>query len=180
VLAHQSCEHGHLTSAGDCCEHCPPGYGAAIPCGSTNTKCEPCQESVTFSSTNSATEPCWPCSTCPSHVAVLEACTAARDTVCATSCPRGHYLPPGNGTHASGQCLPCQVCPEGYGATRPCSPSANAVCQKCPDGYYSEVKSSFEPCLPCQRECAQNEVMIQACTPLSDTLCMGMYRDCGK
>ncbi|XP_042331508.1 tumor necrosis factor receptor superfamily member 16-like [Sceloporus undulatus] len=172
VLAHQGCEHGHFTSSGECCEVCPLGYGATVPCGSTNTKCEPCQESVTFSSTNSATEPCWSCSTCPSHVAVLETCTAARDTVCATSCPRGHYLPPGNRSHPSGQCVPCQVCPEGYGATRPCSPSANTVCQKCPEGYYSEVKSSFESCLPCQQECGQNEVMIQACTPLSDTLCM--------
>ncbi|XP_063003656.1 tumor necrosis factor receptor superfamily member 16-like [Elgaria multicarinata webbii] len=172
VLAHQGCKNGHSTSAGDCCDLCPPGYGVTVPCGLANTKCEPCQESVTFSSVASTTEPCRPCLQCPGHVPVQDACTPTHDTVCATSCPRGHYLPPANGSEGNGLCLPCQLCPEGYGATRPCGPSADAVCQKCPEGYYSEVKSASEACLACQRECGENEVMIQACSPLSDTLCM--------
>nr|XP_060638685.1 tumor necrosis factor receptor superfamily member 16-like [Anolis sagrei ordinatus] len=175
VLAHQGCEHGHFTLAGDCCELCPPGFGASVPCGSANTKCEPCQEGVTFSSVFSATEPCWPCSPCPGNVPALEACAPTRDTVCAARCPRGHFqdLQPGaNGSRLGGRCVPCQLCPGGYGAAKPCSPSADTTCQKCPPGYYSEVKSAFEPCLPCRRECGPNEVMIQACSPLSDTLCM--------
>ncbi|XP_061443178.1 tumor necrosis factor receptor superfamily member 16-like isoform X2 [Rhineura floridana] len=172
VWARQHCENGHFTSAGDCCDLCFPGFGATVPCGSTNTKCEPCQENVMFSSVTSATEPCQPCSVCPGHALMLVACTSAHDTVCATSCPRGHYLPAGNGSHGNGQCLLCQVCPEGYGAVKPCGPSTDTLCQKCPDGFYSEAKSSLEACLPCRQECGKNEVMIQACTPLSDTLCM--------
>uniref|UniRef100_A0ABM5GMH4 Tumor necrosis factor receptor superfamily member 16-like isoform X1 n=1 Tax=Pogona vitticeps TaxID=103695 RepID=A0ABM5GMH4_9SAUR len=172
VLANQGCRDGHFTSAGDCCQLCPPGYGVAVPCGATNTKCEPCQKNVKFSSISSATEPCHPCSACPGHAPMLDACTPTHDTVCATLCPRGHYLPASNATHSHGPCLPCQVCPEGYGVATACGPNTDTVCQKCPDGYYSEVKSSSEPCFACHAECDENEVMIQACTPLSDTLCM--------
>lgn len=130
---------------------------------------------VTFSSIASATELCQPCSMCPAHVPTVDPCTPAHDTVCAISCPRRHYLHVGNGSQSGGQCLPCQVCAEGYGAVKPCGPSTDTVCQPCPDGYYSEEKSFSSPCLPCRLECGQSEVMIQACTPLTDILCMGKY-----
>ncbi|XP_063157956.1 tumor necrosis factor receptor superfamily member 16-like [Candoia aspera] len=172
LLAHQGCENGQVTSSGNCCTLCPPGFGARVPCGSTNTVCEPCQESVTFSSITSATDPCQPCSSCPSHLPLLDSCTPTRDTLCATNCPHGHYLAPGNGTQPRGPCVPCQACQEGFGAIKACGPSTDTDCQKCPDGYYSEVKSPSEPCLLCRQECGRNEVMIQPCTPLSDTLCM--------
>ncbi|XP_058035956.1 tumor necrosis factor receptor superfamily member 16-like [Ahaetulla prasina] len=172
LLAHQGCENGEVASSGECCILCPPGFGAQVPCGSTNTVCEPCQESVTFSSTASATDPCQPCSVCPRQLPIHDSCTATRDTLCATSCPRGHYLTPGNGTQPRGSCIPCQACEEGYGAIQECKPGSDTLCQKCPEGYYSEVKSPYEPCLLCRRECGPKEVMIQSCTPLSDTLCM--------
>ncbi|XP_053114713.1 tumor necrosis factor receptor superfamily member 16-like [Hemicordylus capensis] len=172
VLAHQGCGSGHLTSSGDCCSLCPPGYGVSVPCGSTDTKCEPCKENVTFSSIASSTEPCQPCSVCPGRIPMGGACSPVNDTVCAFSCPRGHYLPAGNGSRGDGQCLPCQLCPKGYGATKPCGPNSNTMCRQCPDGYYSEKESFSEPCLRCQLECSQSEVMIQACTPLSDIICM--------
>ncbi|KAL8164648.1 UNVERIFIED_CONTAM: hypothetical protein K2H54_000851 [Gekko kuhli] len=172
VLASQGCENGHVTSTGDCCYPCPPGYGVTVPCGGTNTKCEPCVKNLTFSSVASATKPCQPCSTCPGHVPRVEACTPTHDTVCAASCPRGQYLHARNGSHGAGHCRPCQVCPEGYGAVQPCGPNANTMCQKCPTGYYSENKSSLEPCLRCRLECHESEVMIQECSPNSDTLCM--------
>uniref|UniRef100_A0A8D0H4Y1 Neurotrophin receptor associated death domain n=1 Tax=Sphenodon punctatus TaxID=8508 RepID=A0A8D0H4Y1_SPHPU len=171
VSAHQGCESG-LTALGECCDLCPWGYGVAVPCGASNTKCEPCKENATFSSVTSATEPCQPCSTCPDNVLVAEACTPVRDTLCASRCPQGHYLRAGNGS--SSQCLPCQACQEGYGALKPCGPKANSVCQKCPEGFYSEEKSPSAPCLRCRMECNESEVMIRDCTPLSDTLCMGI------
>ncbi|KAM3822830.1 tumor necrosis factor receptor superfamily member 16-like [Vipera latastei] len=172
LLAHQGCENGQVASSGECCTLCPPGFGARVPCGSTNTVCEPCQESVTFSSTTSATDPCWPCSTCPRHLPTSDSCTVTHDTLCSASCPRGHYLAPGNATQPQESCVPCQVCKEGFGATQACKPGTDTSCQKCGEGYYSEVKSPYEPCLLCRRECGPNEVMIQPCTPLSDTLCM--------
>ncbi|XP_044280910.1 tumor necrosis factor receptor superfamily member 16-like [Varanus komodoensis] len=172
VWAHQDCENGRFTAAGECCHLCPPGYGVAVPCGSSNTQCEPCQEGVMFSAVASATEACRPCTVCPGHVHTQEACAPARDRVCASGCPQGQYLPPGNGSHGSRACLPCRLCHEGYGAAEPCGPGTDTTCQKCPEGFYSEVKSSSEPCLACQEQCGENEVMIQACSPFSDTLCM--------
>ncbi|CAM2105082.1 tumor necrosis factor receptor superfamily member 16-like [Caretta caretta] len=170
VSARQGCKSGRLTSLGGCCDLCPQGYGVAVPCGSSNTECEPCRENGTFSSISSATEPCQPCSRCPEHVPVVEACTPTHDTVCAPQCAPGHYLPAENGS--SSQCLPCQVCGQGYGAAMPCRPTDNTVCQKCPEGFYSEEKSYAAPCLPCRLECNEDEVMIRACSPASDTLCM--------
>ncbi|XP_026543474.1 tumor necrosis factor receptor superfamily member 16-like [Notechis scutatus] len=172
LLAHQGCENGEVAWSGECCALCPPGFGARVPCGSNNTICEPCQESVTFSSTASATDPCRPCSTCPRQLPIRDSCTVTRDTLCATGCPRGHYLAPGNGTQPQGTCAPCRVCEEGFGAAQECKPGSDTECQKCPEGFYSEVKSPYEPCLLCRRECGPKEVMIQPCTPLSDTLCM--------
>ncbi|XP_077160553.1 tumor necrosis factor receptor superfamily member 16-like isoform X2 [Paroedura picta] len=172
VLASQGCDHGLVASTGDCCDPCPPGFGVTVPCGSTNTKCEPCVENVTFSSVASATQPCQPCSVCPGHAPRAEGCSPARDTGCAASCPQGQFLHARNGSHGARQCRPCQVCPEGYGAARPCGPNANTLCQKCPEGFYSEEKSPSEPCLRCRLECHESEVMIQECTPSSDTLCM--------
>uniref|UniRef100_A0A8C3S4V9 Tumor necrosis factor receptor superfamily member 16 n=1 Tax=Chelydra serpentina TaxID=8475 RepID=A0A8C3S4V9_CHESE len=175
VSARQGCQSGRFTTLGGCCDLCPQGYGAAVPCGGANTECEPCRENGTFSSISSATEPCQPCSRCPEHVPVAEACTPTRDTVCAPRCAPGHYLPAENGS--SSQCLPCQVCSQGYGAVTPCGPTDNTVCQRCPEGFYSEEKSASAPCLPCRLECHEDEVMIRACSPGSDTLCMGTYRD---
>ncbi|XP_013913923.1 PREDICTED: tumor necrosis factor receptor superfamily member 16-like [Thamnophis sirtalis] len=109
---------------------------------------------------------------CPRQLPIRDSCTATRDTLCSTGCPRGHYLAPGNGTQPQRSCVPCRVCDEGYGTVQECKPNSDTVCQKCPEGYYSEVKSPYEPCLICQRECGPKEVMIQPCTPLSDTLCM--------
>uniref|UniRef100_A0A452H3W0 Neurotrophin receptor associated death domain n=1 Tax=Gopherus agassizii TaxID=38772 RepID=A0A452H3W0_9SAUR len=174
VSARQGCKSGRFTSLGDCCALCPQGYGVAVPCGSSNTECEPCRENGTFSSTSSATEPCQPCSRCP----VAEACTPTRDTVCAPQCAPSHYLHVENGS--SSQCLPCQVCGQGYGAVTPCGPMDNTVCQRCPEGFYSEEKSDSAPCLPCRLECHEDEVMIRACSPVSDTLCMGTYRWLGS
>uniref|UniRef100_A0A8C5RWH9 Uncharacterized protein n=1 Tax=Laticauda laticaudata TaxID=8630 RepID=A0A8C5RWH9_LATLA len=180
LLAHQGCENGEVASSGECCALCPPGFGARVPCGSTNTICEPCQESVTFSSTASATDPCQPCSTCPRQLPIRDSCTATRDTLCAPGCPRGHYLAPGNGTQPRGTCVPCRVCEEGFGAAQECKPGSDTECQKCPEGFYSEVKSPYEPCLLCRQECGPKEVMIQPCTPLSDTLCMGRWTHRGE
>ncbi|XP_074841356.1 tumor necrosis factor receptor superfamily member 16-like [Carettochelys insculpta] len=170
VSARQGCQSGRFSSLGGCCDLCPQGYGVAVPCGSSNTECEPCRENVTFSSVSSATDPCQPCSQCPAHVAVAEACTPARDTVCALRCAPGHYLRVENGSNS--QCLPCQVCGLGSGAVTPCGPNANTACQPCPEGFYSEEKSYSAPCLPCRQECSENEVMIRGCSLVSDMLCM--------
>ncbi|XP_075704254.1 tumor necrosis factor receptor superfamily member 16-like [Rhinoderma darwinii] len=93
-------------------------------------------------------------------------CTTEQDTTC--HCPDGYYLHSTDG----GACLPCQVCTKGHGAKTPCSRTENSECQLCPKGFYSEVKSSVSPCLPCRTQCLETEVQIGDCTPHHDILCM--------
>uniref|UniRef100_A0A8B9EPW1 TNR16 factor n=1 Tax=Anser cygnoides TaxID=8845 RepID=A0A8B9EPW1_ANSCY len=167
---------GTYTEDGECCASCPPGFGVAVPCGRANTQCEPCAESEyrTFSAVSSAVEPCRPCTPCAPSQPLAQPCTAARDALCAGRCARGHYRPPaGNGTGPGRPCQPCQLCREGYGAVRPCVPTQDAECRPCPQGFYSEERSAEAPCLPCQPACGPGEVMIRACSRLSNTLCMG-------
>eukprot|EP00075_Anas_platyrhynchos_P015184 XP_027304437.1 death domain-containing membrane protein NRADD-like [Anas platyrhynchos] len=86
--------------------------------------------------------------------------------------PRAFRPPAGNGTGPGRPCQPCRLCHEGYGAVRPCAPTQDAECQPCPQGFYSEERSAEAPCLPCQPSCGPGEVMIRACSRLSNTLCM--------
>lgn len=169
----QQCPSGTYTEDGECCASCPPGFGVAVPCGRTNTQCEPCAENQTFSAVSSALEPCRPCTPCAPSQPLAQPCTATHDTLCAPRCARGHFRPPaGNGTGPGRPCQPCRLCHEGYGAVRPCAPTQDAECQPCPQGFYSEERSAEAPCLPCQPSCGPGEVMIRACSRLSNTLCM--------
>ncbi|KAM4688418.1 tumor necrosis factor receptor superfamily member 16-like [Discoglossus pictus] len=138
----------HKVSAEDVC---PPGFGK----GATD-KCEPCIENSTFSLNST----CQPCSVCES---VYSSCTLESDTVC--KCHDDHYS-------QHGQCNPCRVCSKGQGVVTNCTLTEDTVCQLCPDGYYSEVKSSKSPCMPCKSECKETEVQIAGCAPQHDLLCM--------
>ncbi|XP_065600920.1 death domain-containing membrane protein NRADD-like isoform X2 [Cyrtonyx montezumae] len=119
------CPSGAFTQSGECCSPCPPGFGAVVPCGLTNTRCESCTQNHTFLALSSTVEPC----------------------------------------------QPCTLCLEGYGAVQPCSPERDTECQPCPQGSFSEERSSQAPCLPCQPSCGPGQVMQRVCSRLSDTLC---------
>uniref|UniRef100_Q66JK7 Ngfr protein n=1 Tax=Xenopus tropicalis TaxID=8364 RepID=Q66JK7_XENTR len=165
IAAEDVCESGLFTNSGKCCSLCPPGFGVTVPCGVSDTKCEPCTENSTFSDVRSATAKCQPCSTCHGPSTTIEStCTREQDTVC--RCPERHYL------DSYGICFPCQVCSRGHGVVALCTQTKNTVCQLCPSGFYSEVKSSESPCLPCRTECKETEVKIGDCVPLHDILCM--------
>ncbi|OXB63789.1 hypothetical protein ASZ78_016195 [Callipepla squamata] len=110
------CPSGAFTQSGECCSSCPPGFGAVVPCGLTNTQCEPCTQNHTFLELSSAVEPC----------------------------------------------RPCKLCLEGYGAVQPCSPERDTECQPCPQGSFSEERSSQAPCLPCQPSCGPGQIPNRA------------------
>ncbi|XP_072011004.1 tumor necrosis factor receptor superfamily member 16-like isoform X2 [Engystomops pustulosus] len=169
VAAENQCRSGEYTTAGACCYLCPPGYGVSVPCGDADTVCEPCIAGSSFSNESSASARCQFCTFCQSALQIPgAACSVTQDAVC--HCPEGFYLHPKDiGYYV---CLPCQVCGKGHGATTPCSPAHNAECQLCPHGFYSEVKSSVAPCLPCRTNCLESEVQIADCTPQHDILCM--------
>ncbi|XP_030639126.1 tumor necrosis factor receptor superfamily member 16 [Chanos chanos] len=167
VVTGNDCASGRYTDAGECCKMCPVGSGMALDCGQENTRCQACQDGVTFSDSEGLSR-CRPCGRCPRSIATLAVCTAERDTHC--DCGEGFYLwRERNST--DGLCAPCTLCERGHGVVWPCGVRGDTQCQPCPPGTYSEKRSIAHTCQPCSR-CQDNEVEIRACQPNSDTLCM--------
>ncbi|XP_062847863.1 tumor necrosis factor receptor superfamily member 16 [Trichomycterus rosablanca] len=168
VGAGDVCVSSQFTSSGECCSLCPAGSGVASKCGRENTKCQPCQNGVTFSDSEGLSV-CQACSRCPLGVPQLSGCTPTQDTQC--DCGTGYFLwKEGNGSTNS-LCAPCNACGRGEGAVRACGAAGNTVCQPCSTGTFSEAKSPVQTCSPCSG-CEENEVEIRACQANSDTLCM--------
>ncbi|KAI8516685.1 hypothetical protein Bbelb_052660 [Branchiostoma belcheri] len=69
------------------------------------------------------------------------------------------------------QCERCQICPPGFGALEACSSRQDSGCVACPNMTYSDVDSPRAQCVPCTR-CTDNQVMLQTCTSISDTICL--------
>lgn len=167
VVVGDVCVSMRFTHRGECCSLCPAGTGVISECGPQNTKCQSCQEGVTFSDSEGLSA-CRACARCPPGVPQLARCTLTQDTHC--DCGEGFFLwRDGNSTE--GRCAPCSVCERGEGVTRLCGAAGNTECQPCPPGTYSEERSATQTCTPCSR-CGDDEVNIRPCQPNSDTLCM--------
>ncbi|KAF4088339.1 hypothetical protein AMELA_G00081240 [Ameiurus melas] len=167
VVEGDVCASGKFTSSGECCSLCPRGTGVASNCELEDTKCQPCQEGVTFSGSEGLSG-CQPCSQCPLGVPQLARCTITQDTHC--DCGKGFFLwKRTNETDAL--CAPCAICGRGEGVVRACGPAGNTVCQPCGSGTFSEDRSYSQTCMPCSR-CREDEVEIRSCQAKSDTLCM--------
>ncbi|XP_056101802.1 nerve growth factor receptor b isoform X2 [Rhinichthys klamathensis goyatoka] len=157
------CPSGAATASGECCKQCQPGEGMKKPCGATQTECEPCLDSETFSENFSHTEKCQPCTPCSELMRMLEPCTDANDAVCV--CDYGFFF-----SDVTGRCEACTVCPVGKGVLMGCSFDRDTVCEECVDDTYSDQETSFDPCLPCT-QCEQPDMELESCTPFRDAVC---------
>lgn len=167
VAISEACASEQFRKTGECCSMCAAGTGFVSSCGREDTKCQPCQDGVSFSDSEGLS-PCWLCARCPTAIPELARCTPIQDTQC--DCGEHFFLRRGiNGT--SGLCASCGLCGPGSGAARPCSPLGDTVCERCKPGTYSKEKSDRKPCVPCSR-CSEDEVELRPCQPDSDTLCM--------
>ncbi|XP_059363521.1 tumor necrosis factor receptor superfamily member 16-like [Carassius carassius] len=161
------CTSEQFTETGECCSMCAAGTGLAKSCGQEDTKCQPCQDGVSFSDSETLSV-CRPCARCPARSPELARCTPTQDTQC--DCGDRYFLSrDGNGT--SGLCKACGMCEHGSGVVRVCGPLGNTVCERCKPGTYSKERSDRKPCVPCLR-CSDDEVEIRPCQPDSDTVCM--------
>ncbi|XP_016415071.1 tumor necrosis factor receptor superfamily member 16-like isoform X2 [Sinocyclocheilus rhinocerous] len=164
VLSTQnSCPSGAFTTSGECCKQCQPGEGMVKPCGATQTVCEPCLDSETFSENFSHTEQCQPCTPCSELTRMLTPCTDANDAVCV--CDYGFFF-----SKVTSRCEACTVCPVGQGVLMRCNFDLDTVCEECVDDTYSDQETSFDPCMPCA-VCDQPEMELKSCTPFSDAVC---------
>uniref|UniRef100_A0A8C2HJG8 Nerve growth factor receptor b n=1 Tax=Cyprinus carpio TaxID=7962 RepID=A0A8C2HJG8_CYPCA len=158
-----SCPSGSYTTSGECCKQCQPGEGVVTPCGATQTVCEPCLDSETFSENFSHTEQCQPCTPCSELMRMLTPCTDANDAVCV--CDYGFFF-----SKMTGRCEICTVCPVGQGVLIRCNFDHDTMCEECVDDTYSDQETSFDPCMPCS-VCDQPEMELRSCTPFSDAVC---------
>ncbi|XP_022598645.1 tumor necrosis factor receptor superfamily member 16-like [Seriola dumerili] len=162
----EDCLSGQYTASGECCIQCQPGEGVTRPCGVTQTVCDPCLDSETFSENLSHTEKCQPCTQCTGLLRMETPCTDSNDATCV--CNYGYYL-----NEISQRCQPCTKCPEGQGMLLSCEPDHDTVCEECIGDTYSDQESSREPCIPCTL-CDEGDE-LQACTSVSDTVCQVRY-----
>ncbi|XP_067225255.1 nerve growth factor receptor b isoform X1 [Chanodichthys erythropterus] len=167
VLSTQDlCPSGAFTASGECCKQCQPGEGVVKPCGATQTVCEPCLDSETFSENFSHTEKCQPCTPCSKLMRMLTPCTDANDAVCV--CDYGYFF-----STVAGRCEACTVCPLGQGVLIRCNYDRDTVCEKCQDETFSDQETSFDPCLPCT-QCELPEMELESCTSVSDAICQDL------
>ncbi|XP_051968405.1 nerve growth factor receptor b isoform X2 [Xyrauchen texanus] len=157
------CPLGAYTSSGECCKQCDPGEGMVKPCGVTQTVCEPCLDSETFSENFSHTEKCQPCTACSELMRMLTPCTDANDAICV--CDYGYFF-----SKVTGRCEACTVCPVGKGVLTRCNYDCDTVCEECPEDSFSDQETSLDPCLPCT-VCDQPEMELKSCTSVSDAVC---------
>ncbi|XP_052466811.1 nerve growth factor receptor b isoform X2 [Carassius gibelio] len=158
-----SCPSRSFTNSGECCKQCQPGEGMVQPCGATQTVCEPCLDSETFSENFSHTEKCQPCTPCSKYMRMLTPCTDANNAMCV--CDYGFFF-----SAVTGRCETCTVCPLGHGVLRGCNYDSDTVCEECLDDTYSDQETSFDPCMPCS-VCDEPELELTSCTPFSDAVC---------
>ncbi|XP_026132882.1 tumor necrosis factor receptor superfamily member 16-like isoform X2 [Carassius auratus] len=164
VLSTQnSCASGAFTTSGECCKQCQPGEGMVTPCGETQTVCEPCLDSETFSENFSHKEQCKQCTPCSELTRMLTPCTDANDAVCV--CDYGFFF-----NKETSRCEACTVCPVGQGVLMRCKFDRDTTCEECMDDTYSDQETSFDPCMPCT-VCDQPEMELKSCTAVSDTVC---------
>ncbi|XP_020308942.2 nerve growth factor receptor b [Oncorhynchus kisutch] len=163
----EACSSGKFTTTGECCKQCQPGEGVIKPCGATQTVCAPCLDSETFAENLSHTETCQPCTRCVGLLRMQTPCTDSNDAICV--CDYGYYL-----NELSSQCQSCTKCPEGQGMLYSCEHDRDTVCEECTRDTYSDQESSREPCLPCTICDEDDELEIQACNSISDTVCQDL------
>ncbi|XP_061666368.1 nerve growth factor receptor b [Syngnathoides biaculeatus] len=164
----EQCPSGQYTTDGNCCKQCQPGEGVVKPCGATQTVCAPCLDSETFSENFSHTERCQPCTKCTGLFRMETPCTDATDATCV--CNYGFYL-----NSLSQLCEPCTKCPVGQGMLLSCESDHDTVCEECGGDTYSDQESSREPCIPCTTCDEGEELQLQACTSVTDTVCQVQY-----
>ncbi|XP_056331757.1 tumor necrosis factor receptor superfamily member 16 [Danio aesculapii] len=163
----KTCTSEQFTKTGECCSMCAAGTGLVTSCGQEDTKCQPCQDGVSFSDSESLLS-CKPCARCPIGIPQLARCTKTQDTQC--DCGERFFLWRDEDS-TNGMCAPCRTCGPGSGVSRACGLLGDTKCEPCKPGTYSKEASDRKPCLPCAR-CQDEEVEIRPCLPDSDTVCM--------
>ncbi|XP_036395682.1 tumor necrosis factor receptor superfamily member 11B-like [Megalops cyprinoides] len=162
-----------VTSEVRLCDQCPPGTAVLRHCdASLPTVCTPCPERQ-FAEHWHWGESCQHCTAvCKERQLVRHECNGTQDRLC--ECVQGHYL-------VVEFCVRHTACPPGSGVATLGTPVSDTLCEKCPEGYFSSVESTMEPCVP-HRDCAEQGLRtLHPGTATQDAVCeaeVGSATDC--
>lgn len=171
--AQMNCPADQFMHKGTCCRRCPIGHQvsrACIPGRHEVTECTACVLGSTYESTSRETgaQECLPCTVCPKYSRTMHECNTTHDTVC--ECDSGYRY-----DVTERRCLPCRHCDAGYGVVSVCSYHSDTECERCPNGTFVEEPSLNASCRPCSH-CTEDQIMLQACIPTQDSICLGIRR----
>ncbi|XP_020821340.1 tumor necrosis factor receptor superfamily member 5 isoform X1 [Phascolarctos cinereus] len=161
------CEKSQYLVNGICCEKCSPGTKLVTDCSEDReTQCESCQEGE-FQSSWNHDKYCHQHKYCDPnlHLKIQEEGSLKEDTICI--CTDGFHC-------TSPECDSCSShssCPLGFGVKLIGTSSTDTICERCKKGFFSNVSSASEKCLPWTRCKASGLVEIQEGTDKTDVLC---------
>ncbi|KAM9069964.1 tumor necrosis factor receptor superfamily member 5 [Sarcophilus harrisii] len=164
-----SCEKNQYLVNGLCCEKCSPGTKLVTDCSEgSETQCEPCQEGE-FQSSWNHDKYCHQHKYCDPnlHLKIQNEGSLEKDTACV--CIDGFHC-------TSPECESCSshsLCQPGFGVKHAGTNSTDTICEPCKEGFFSNVSSAFEKCLP-WTSCKDTGLSkIQEGTDKTDVLCQG-------
>ncbi|XP_074067315.1 tumor necrosis factor receptor superfamily member 5 isoform X2 [Macrotis lagotis] len=162
-----SCENNQYLVNGLCCKKCSPGTKLVTDCNEdSETQCEPCQEGE-FQSSLNHDKYCHQQKYCDPnlHLKIQEEGSLEKDTICICT----------DGLHCtSPECESCSShspCQPGFGVKHIGTGSTDTICEPCKKGFFSNVSSAFEQCLPWTSCKDKGLVEIQEGTDKTDVRC---------
>ncbi|XP_051835911.1 tumor necrosis factor receptor superfamily member 5 isoform X2 [Antechinus flavipes] len=165
-----SCEKNQYLVNGLCCEMCSPGTKLVTDCSEgSETQCEPCQEGE-FQSSWNHDKYCHQHKYChPNmHLKIQKEGSLEKDTTCV--CIEGFHC-------TSPECESCSShspCQPGFGVKHAGTNSTDTICEPCKKGFFSNVSSAFEKCLP-WTSCKDTGLSeVQEGTDKTDVLCQSL------
>uniref|UniRef100_F6TPY2 Tumor necrosis factor receptor superfamily member 5 n=1 Tax=Monodelphis domestica TaxID=13616 RepID=F6TPY2_MONDO len=132
----------------------------------SETQCMPCQEGE-FQSSWNHDKYCHQHKYCDPnlHLQIQKEGSLEKDTICICT----------GGLHCSSpECESCSIhspCQPGFGVYQTGTGTTDTICEPCKKGFYSNVSSAFEQCLPWSSCEAPGLMKIQEGTDKTDVLC---------
>ncbi|XP_056668340.1 tumor necrosis factor receptor superfamily member 5 isoform X1 [Monodelphis domestica] len=168
-----SCEEKQYLVNGLCCKKCSPGTKLVTDCTEdSETQCMPCQEGE-FQSSWNHDKYCHQHKYCDPnlHLQIQKEGSLEKDTICICT----------GGLHCSSpECESCSIhspCQPGFGVYQTGTGTTDTICEPCKKGFYSNVSSAFEQCLPWSSCEAPGLMKIQEGTDKTDVLCQLVYQN---
>ncbi|XP_034724983.1 tumor necrosis factor receptor superfamily member 1B isoform X1 [Etheostoma cragini] len=152
-----------------CCKKCPPGQRLKQKCSeTTETVCEPCSTDQYMENWNYAPN-CFSCTKCKTNAGLQIGQSCSSTTMSRCVCQPGMYCHMGFDDPYCSLCRRYSACKTGDGVSVPGTKNLDVICERCPNGTFSDSRSSTDPCRP-HTNCHGRAVVVKG-DATSDTVC---------